>query len=274
MTHPKLRATLGALSMAGVLLLSACSQGDTSSSSSNELGTISPGVLKVGTLSDSKPQAYTEDGELKGFDIELVRKIGDKLGLEVTFVTQELATLFPAVANESIDMAAAGTSITDERAKVVAFSDTYLIGYIAIMTTEESGITSSVDSLAGKRIGLIQGSLQDLYANDNFTSSEVVRFPDSNSSVAGLRAGTVDAVFLDSPVATQYMEQDPAFIKPITIPVEDYPVAFPINKEDTKLREAVNEALAELIASGEWLEIDEKYYPGEPIAAQFTPAGK
>lgn len=271
-TTTRLTAALAAVAALG-LALTACSSGGSEAGAANELGTVSAGTLRIGTTGDTKPYAYTEDGELQGFDVEMAKEVAKRLGLETEFVTQEFSALLPAVANGQLDMAAASISDTEEREKTVDFSDHYFIGYISVLAADGSGITDDASSLDGKRLGIVQGTIQDSYAQENFTGAELVRFPDNNSAVAALGSGTIDAHFLDFPVAEEYAAaSDGSQAIAINVAVPEFPVGFPIAKSNTELKAAVNEAVADIVADGTWLEIDQKFFPDQPVPDEFQPS--
>lgn len=271
-TTTRLTGALAAVAALG-LTLTACSSGGAEADASNELGTISAGTLRIGTTGDTKPYAYTEDGELQGFDVEMAKEVAKRLGLETEFVTQEFSALLPAVANGQLDMAAASISDTEERQKTVDFSDHYFIGYISVLAAEGSGITDDASSLDGKRLGIVQGTIQDSYAQENFTGAELVRFPDNNSAVAALGSGTIDAHFLDFPVAEEYAAASNGSQNiAINVAVPEFPVGFPIAKGSTELKAAVDEAVADIVADGTWLEIDQRFFPDQPVPDEFQPS--
>jgi polar amino acid transport system substrate-binding protein len=202
----------------------------------------------------------------------MAKEVAERLDLEPEFVTQEFSALLPAVANGQLDMAAASISNTEERRESVNFSDDYFIGYISVLAAKGSGITDDGSSLDGKRLGIVQGTIQDSYAQENFAGAELVRFPDNNSAIAALSSGTIDAHFLDFPVAEEYAAaSDGAQSIAINVAVPDFPVGFPIAKGSTELETAVNDAIAEIIADGTWLEINNTFFPDQPVADEFQP---
>lgn len=251
---------------------SASGGGTADAASATDYGTLTKGTLKIGTLSDAKPYAYTEDGKLKGFEVDMATAIAKHMDLKPVFIQQEFSTLLPAVAAGSLDVVAASTSVTAERKKAVDFSNTYFIGYISILTDDPS-ITKKTSSLAGKRIGLMQGTLEDQYAQDHFPKDiSIVRYPDNNSAKGAMAAGSIDAVFLDAPVGQAYVKADPDLSLPINIALPDYPVAMSMHKDKPALKKGINKAIKEIIASGEWLTIEKKYYGDQPVDPMFEPA--
>ena len=146
-------------------------------------------------MGDAKPYTFTDtNGQFSGFDVELFRDVARRLGFDkdhVTFTGQDFSALLPSVANGRFDTAVAAIGITDVRKKVVDFSDGYLAGYLTVLTSDPS--IKGPHDLAGKRLGAVQGTLQEAYARNHFTKTDVVNFPDNNSAVAALNGGSIDA---------------------------------------------------------------------------------
>lgn len=84
------------------------------------------GAVKVGINAEYEPFEYYQDGELKGFDIELMNLIGEKIGRKIEFVNMDFDMLLPAVASEKVDCAISAITVTKEREKVIDFSRKYL----------------------------------------------------------------------------------------------------------------------------------------------------
>jgi polar amino acid transport system substrate-binding protein len=128
----------------------------------NPYNLIDPNVISVGTMGDAKPYVFTEaDGSFTGFDAELFRDVARRMGFkeeQVVFTGMDFAALLPAVSNGRFDVGVAAIGTTDERKKTVDFSDGYLAGYLSIISADPN-LTSN-ESTAGKRIGVIQGTLQ------------------------------------------------------------------------------------------------------------------
>ena len=265
-----------AIVAAAALLLTACSPADSSSSGDDggDDTSTETRVLRVATTGDSKPYAYSEDGVFKGFDIELMDAVAAAEGVEVEYVAQDFAAILPAVNNGQFDLGAASIAVTDERKQTVDFSDPYLVGYIAVLATEAGGVTSA-DGLTGKRLGLVQGTIQENYAAENYPDTEIVRFPDNNAGFSALTGGTIDAQFLDLPVAQDYIESNPdAGLSVVAeIPTLDLPAAFAVAKGNDELLKLLNDGLLTVMKDGTWEEIYTKYFPDQPVPEQYTAEG-
>lgn len=239
----------------------------------NPLGLIDPAVISVGTMGDAKPYAFTTaDGAFTGFDIELFLNVAERLGFkkdQVVFTGQEFSALMPSVANGRFDLAAAAIGTTDKRKQTVDFSDGYLAGFLTVLTPD-AGITDAA-SLKGKRLGVVQGTLQEIYAEKNFTGADLVKFPDNNSAISGLNNGTVDAHFLDYEAAKDYAGRYPELKVAVNIPSFDAPAGFVLRKGNDALRVALNKALHDAMQDGTWKTLHEKWFPGTPMPDSYLP---
>jgi polar amino acid transport system substrate-binding protein len=261
-----LRSTLLALSLAAAAAAPALAQ-------DNPYGLIDPGTISVGTMGDAKPYAFsTADGNFTGFDIELFQDVARRLGFtkeQVIFTGQEFSALMPSVANSRFDVAAAAIGTTAKRKETVDFSDGYIAGYLSVLTSD-AAITDPA-GLKGKRLGVVQGTLQEIYAEKNFAGTDLVKFPDNNSAVAGLNNGTVDAHFLDFEAAKDYSTRYPELKIAVNIPSFDAPAGFVVRKGNDALRDGLNKALRAAMDDGTWKTLHEKWFPGTPMPAEYLP---
>jgi polar amino acid transport system substrate-binding protein len=256
-----------------VALLVGTGTGMASAAGDNPYGLIDPATISVGTMGDAKPYAFVDaNGQFSGFDIEFFLNVVSRMGFDkdhVTFTGQDFSALMPSVANGRFDVAVAAIGTTEARKKNVDFSDGYLAGYLTVLTSEEA--IKTADDLKGKRLGVVQGTLQEIYAEKNFTGADIVKFPDNNSAVSGLNNGTVDAHFLDYEAAKQYGETYPALKLAINIPSFDAPAGFVVRKGNDAFREALNTNLHAAMEDGTWRDLYQKWFPGSPMPDQYLP---
>jgi polar amino acid transport system substrate-binding protein len=270
---------VGVLAAAATALITvtACgSSGDSSnaSGSDNPYHLIEPGQIRVASMGDAKPYTFTdENGEFSGFDVELFKDVAHRIGIDdVVFTGQDFSAILPAVANGQFDVGVAAIGITDERKQTVDFSDGYLAGYLTVMTTDSS--IKKEDDLAGTRLGVVQGTLQEKYATEHFTDTELVRFPDNNAGISALNSGSIDAQFLDYEAAKQYADQFDGLELAINIPSFDAPAGFALKPGNDAFREALNTALHEAMEDGTWKELYQKWFPGSPMPDQYLPSSE
>jgi polar amino acid transport system substrate-binding protein len=173
------------------------------------------------------------------------------------------------VANARFDVAVAAIGTTEARKKTVDFSDGYLAGYLSVITPDEK-IKTEAD-LAGKRLGVVQGTLQEIYATKNFPKSDLVKFPDNNAAISALNNGTIDAHFFDYEAAKQQAERYKSLRIAINVPSFDAPAGFVVKKGNDSFREALNTALRSAMQDGTWKRLHEKWFPGTPMPEQYLP---
>lgn len=224
--------------------------------------TVNAGKLTMSTNAAFPPYEMTTDsGELEGIDIDVAAAVAEKLGLELQVDDMDFDAALLAAQNGKSDMVMAGVTVTDERLKVMDFSDTYAEGIQSIIVPEGSDIATA-DDLSGKAIGTQRGTTGYLYCSDDFGEDAVVAYDNGLTAVQALNNGQVDAVVIDNEPAKAYVESNPGLkILDTSYAEEDY--AIGMNKSNTALLEAVNAALEELKADGTLQSIVDKYIKAE-----------
>jgi polar amino acid transport system substrate-binding protein len=140
-----------------------------------------------------------------------------------------------------------------------------------VLTRKDTGITKDLASTAGKRLGLLQGSIQEAYAKRFMPDATLVMFPDNNAGVSAMQNGRIDGYFLDYVVGTDYIKQHPELVQPIAVPAFDQPAAFPIKKGNEALKTEVDKALEELVKDGTWMKLYLQYFPEAPKPQDLPP---
>jgi polar amino acid transport system substrate-binding protein len=241
--------------------------------SDNPYGLLDPTTISVGSMGDAKPYAFNDtNGQFTGFDVELFRDVARRLGFDkdhVTFTGQDFSALLPSVANGRFDVAVAAIGTTEARKKTVDFSDGYLAGYLTVLAVGNA--VKTADDLASKRLGVVQGTLQEAYAKAHFVKADIVNFPDNNSAISALNSGSIDAHFLDYEAAKQYAERFKGLSLAINIPSFDAPAGFVVKKGNDAFRDALNKGLHEAMQDGTWKTLYVKWFPGSPMPEQYLP---
>lgn len=213
---------------------------------------LADGVLTVGTNAEFPPFEYVDDnGEPDGFDIALIKAIGEKLGVTVEVENMEFEALVSAIGSK-IDLAIAGMTVTDERQASVDFSNPYYDALQYVIVPEGSEI-ASFDDLAGKNIGVQLGTTGDFIASDDVEGANVSQYNKGVDAVNDLLNGRVDCVIIDKNPAQVFETQFSGQIKALDgaqfgFEVENYAIALP--KGDAALAQQVNKALEEIKADG------------------------
>jgi polar amino acid transport system substrate-binding protein len=220
---------------------------------------LEDGVLTVGTNAEFPPFEYTEDGEVKGFDIALIRAIGERLGVDVEVENMEFDSLLGNVGSK-IDVAVAAMTITEDRSKSVDFSDSYYEAVQYVMVSADSAIAAEGD-LDGKTIGVQLGTTGD-YVAAGIKNAKTAQYSKASDAVNDLISGRVEAVIIDKNPAEYFLGKFEEKVKIIDgqnfdFAPEEYAIALP--KGDEALANAINEALAEIKTNGVWDELVSEY---------------
>lgn len=224
-------------------------------------------VLKVGTEPTFAPFEFQEKDskEFAGFDMDLARALGKKMGMKVEIQNMGFDALIPALNSGNIDMVAAGMSITDERKKAVTFSDPYYTSGLTIVVTKDNNDIKSLKDLEGKKIAVQIGTTgADKAAK--VPGAKVTSFNTNAEVFLELENKGVGAVIIDKPVAAYYLTKegkDKDKMVGETMDAESYGFAF---KKDNKLAAEVNKALGELKKDGEYDKIYTKWFGKAPAA--------
>ena len=223
---------------------------------------VEKGKLIMSTNAAFPPyEMTTDDGGYAGIDVEIAQAIADKLGLELVIDDMDFKGALLAVQNNKSDIVMAGVSVTDDRKKVMEFSDSYATGIQVVIVKEGSDVT--MDNLGEKMIGTQSGTTGYLYASDTpenggYGEDHVIAYDNGASAVQALMNGQVDCVIIDKAPAQEYIKANPGLtLLEGNWVEEDY--AIGIDKGNTELLEKVNAALAELKADGTVQKIIDKY---------------
>ena len=240
----------------------ASSEAASDSADAAELTTVTAGKLTMSTNAAFPPYEMTaDDGSFEGIDIDVAAAIADKLGLELQVDDMDFDAALLAAQNGKSDMVMAGVTVTDERQKVMDFSDTYAEGIQSVIVPEDSDI-ASVDDLAGKTIGTQRGTTGYIYCTDDFGEDSVVAYDNGLTAVQALNNGQVDAVVIDNAPAKEFVAANTGLkILDTAYAQEDY--AIGVAKGNTALLDAINGALEELQADGTLQSIVDKYIKAE-----------
>lgn len=223
--------------------------------------TVTDGVLTMATNAYFPPYEYYEGGNIVGIDADIAAAIAEKLGLELHIEDMEFDSIITAVQAGKADMGLAGMTVTEERKQNVNFSESYATGVQVVIVTEDSDI-QSIDDLADKQIGVQLATTGDIYCTDDFGEDHVEQFNKGNDAVMALKTGKVDAVVIDNEPAKNYVAAtDGLKILDTEYVVEEYAAA--INKDNTALLDAIDDALEDLKEDGTLDAIISKYISTE-----------
>ena len=220
--------------------------------------------LVVGLDDNFPPMGFRDNkGEIVGFDIDMAKEIGKRLGVKVTFKPVEWDGIILSLNNKDIDVIWNGLTITDKRKEQIAFSKVYLQNKQIVIVRSNSTIASK-STLSGKTVGLQLGSSSEtaLAKDSTLTNSlkEVKKYSNNTEALLDLNAKRIDAVVVDEVVGRYYVSKKPNDYKVLdeNLGVEDYGVG--IRKNDTSLTAEIDKLLEEMKSDGTSNTISQKWF--------------
>lgn len=188
-------------------------------------------------------------GSYVGFEMDIAKAIASHMGVEVRLVIRAWDTLIPELQKGSFDMAMNGIEDTEDRGKIVSFSNPYYLYSQQITVRKKTMGISSLDNLKGRKVATLSGTAaEDILRQTG--GIHVVTNPEIIYSYKDLEDKKVDAVLLDTPIAAAYGATNP-MLKNVGESFGEgrYVIAF--RNDDKTLLDAVNQALTELKDNGE-----------------------
>ena len=225
--------------------------------------TVEEGVLHMATNAAFPPyEMISDDGGFEGIDVEIATEIANKLGLELVVDDMEFGSVITSVQSGKSDIAMAGLTVTEERKQNVDFTESYATGIQVIIVPEDSDILTVDDLANDKMIGVQDGTTGYIYCSDDYGEDHITSYTNGAMAIEALKGGKVDAVVIDNEPAKAFVAANEGLkILDTEYIVENY--AIGISKDNTGLRDAVNNALTELIADGTVQQIVDKYITAE-----------
>lgn len=243
--------------LAALLLTSACSKNETSED-----------VLVVGFDDTFAPMGFKDDnGEIVGFDIDLAKEIGEITGFEFEFQNIDWDLKETELENGNIDLIWNGYSITSERQEKVLFSDPYMENSQIIIVLSESGIKTK-DELFGKTVSVQKNSsaYEAVMKDEGFVNSlkdqTIIQYDTNIDCFNDLVAKRSDAIVVDEVLARYYIRQqdNPEIYYILEEDFGDEEYAIGMRKDDEELCNKINNALNEIVESGKYDEIYQRWF--------------
>jgi polar amino acid transport system substrate-binding protein len=224
--------------------------------------------LSVGSDIPYPPFEQGKPGNYTGFDIELIEAIGGEVGLEPEVTDTSFETIFRDLAQGKFEAVVSAATITEEREKEVDFSNPYYLSEQAIVVKEGSSIEGLAD-LAGKTVAAQQGTTGLKLGKEKAEAGELRPYPEGPDAINALKAGVVEAVIIDYPVAQNAVNEEGGIEIAENVPTEElYGIA--VAEGETSLLESINEGLAAILKNGTYAKLYEKWFHKPPPKAIFS----
>ena len=279
------KALLSGFAAFSALFLAACGNTDTGNSSNETVNSDNTsrektawdrieesGVLKVATSGTLFPSSYHgDDNELTGYEVEVVKEVADRLGLEVDFMEMGVDGMLTAVQSGQVDAAANGFDITEARLEDYHFSDPYKysFGGLVVRASDNSGIETMEDWEGKKAAG---GATTVYMALAKQLGAEPVTYDNATNDVffRDVASGRTDFIPNDyyvSNTAVQFYAE--LGVKMSDLYYNPSQQAIVLSKDDTSVKEKIDPILAELAEEGVLTELSKEFFGGEDVSKEL-----
>ncbi|MGM0538880.1 MAG: ABC transporter substrate-binding protein [Thermodesulfobacteriota bacterium] len=225
--------------------------------------------VRIGTEGAYPPFNYIDqEGNLKGFDVEIARALCDAADLECEFVIQDWDGMIPGLLAKKYDAIIASMSITEERKQKVDFTDKYYQTPARFVKHKDDEVEISKQGLKDKSVGVQRATVSANFINDNFGDTVKVKpYATQEEANMDLVSGRVDLVFADAVVLLEGFlntedGQDYEFVGPGYTDEEWFGegIGIAVRKQDDELRKTLNKAIQTIRKNGTYQKINEKYF--------------
>ncbi|MBA2861477.1 ABC transporter substrate-binding protein [Methanococcus maripaludis] len=216
-------------------------------------------ILSVGAYPDLPPYTYEENGELRGFEIDLINEIAKRMELTPEFIVYNHTNEpYEAVKNKKIDCAISSNFLSPKNDDI-EYSRTYLSTYEVIMC-EKSQKYFRLEDLKDKKIGVLKNSEAEekakyLLRSMNF---EIVTYDNLEDIENDLTSGNIDAAISDKHHLNYIQKENDSlkFVQELDIKY----ISIAINSKNPELTEKIDEILLEMEEDGTYHEIYDKWF--------------
>lgn len=226
-------------------------------------------TLRFGVEASYAPfESKTADGRLVGLDIDIGTEICARMQARCEWVENDFDGLIPALKAKKFDGILSSMSITKKREEQIAFSSKLYAVPARLVARKGTSILPTPESLAGKRVGVEQGTIYETYANSYWAPKGVTIVPYQSQPLifTDLVVGRLDAAFQDTVAAESGLLDTPrgaafefAGSNLVDPKILGNGSAIGMRKEDRDLKDKIDKAIAEMVKDGTYKKIEEKY---------------
>lgn len=243
-----------------------CLQGCSSPSADKQEGEKKPSTsvpVDVAINSPYAPFVYEENGEVKGFDVDVLQAIAHEMNWDIRIHQESWDDVFTKVKNGTYDIGASGITVTKDRKKDFLFSSSYFASYPLTVMKKEIKVTD-ISILKGKRIAVQTDTTGEDFVKQQFGSdyNGITTFSEMNETFNAYFKGDVDAIVGDNAVVFDYLKdktnENYVLVKSKQAPLEY--LGFMVNKHNTRLQEQLSVGIQRIQTNGVYDKIYANYF--------------
>ncbi len=221
---------------------------------------LSEGKIKIAVPENFPPfGSLGASGEHEGYDVDVAKLIAEDLGVELEMVPVTSKQRIPFLETDRVDLVISSMGANPGRAKSIWFSSAYAPFFSGAFASADMAISSPAD-LAGKKIGLTGGSLEDLELTKTAPeSAEIIRFGDNAATLAAYASGQVDVLVTGNTVAAGFSTKNPDKNIKTKFIIKESPAFVGVKKGNLDLLQWVNVFILHKKLGGELNAFSEKW---------------
>lgn len=236
------------------------------------LALAAPAELKVAIDPTYQPFTFkTADGKPTGFDVDIANAICEQIKRKCVFVEQVWDSMIPGLQAKKYDVIVSSMSITDDRKRVVDFSDKYYNTPSRVVVRTEVKVDEQFGGLKGKKLGVLKGSTQEKFAMGELRplGVNVVPYEAQDQVYLDIKSGRLDgtvadalevgAGFLSKPEGKGFGFAGPALDDPKYFKYYGSGIGVAMRKGD-KLKPEINAAIKTIRGNGTYKKLNDKYF--------------
>ncbi|MCD9022080.1 substrate-binding periplasmic protein [Cohnella silvisoli] len=231
----------------------------------------SAGVLKVGLMGTYAPYNFlNENKEIDGFDADIAKEIAKRLGVKAEFAPQEFSGLIPSLQAGKIDAIISQVTITDERKQQIDFTQPYITNEVKIIVRQDNDSITKLEDFKGRNIGVGLGTNDETYLRKEVLPKigkfDIKTYDDVITSLQDLNAGRIDATINNLYALKPIVDKNGFKIKAVGEALKADKAGVAVRKDNPEFRDALDKALTDIKADGNYKTIFKKWFGEEPAA--------
>ncbi|WP_153100829.1 ABC transporter substrate-binding protein [Paraburkholderia hayleyella] len=227
-------------------------------------------TVRIGVDPSYPPfESKAPNGQIVGFAVDLTRELCTRINVKCVWVEQDFDSMIPALKGKKFDAIVSSMTATEKRRQQIDFSDKLFDAGTRMVARAGSPLRPTVQSLKGRRVGVEQGTIQEVYAKTYWEPQGVIVVPyqTQDQVYTDLDSGRLDAAlqdeaqasvgFLKTPRGKGFAWAGPALSDPKIL---GEGTAIGLRKEDTELKAKFNQAIKQMHQDGTFDKLAKPYF--------------
>ncbi|WP_152394584.1 transporter substrate-binding domain-containing protein [Paenibacillus guangzhouensis] len=229
----------------------------------------SSGKIRIGLMGTYAPYNFMNDkNEVDGFDADVAKEVGKRLGVQVEFITGEFSGLIAGLQKDKYDALVSQVTITEDRKQTMDFSEPYIKNAVNVIVKNDNTTIHSLEDFKGKKVGVGLGTNDEKYLREvaipKVGQFEIATYNDVITSLMDLNTGRIDATINNTFAIQPILQKNKLQVKAVGEPIKEDVAGIAVRKGNQELVSAINTALEDMKKDGTFKNIFKKWFDVEP----------